>query len=97
MSNLSICRNICLVIAAGVAFNGFAEEPSPGEQIKKGAKTFGAGMRDAAVDVGRTIGGGTKKTVKEIGNAISRDAKTGGDGAAKRRNERSKTSKLGRQ
>lgn len=97
MSILSVIRTICLVAAAGVAINGFAGEPSPGEQIKKGAKTFGAGMRDAAVDVGRTIGSGTKKTVKEIGNAISRDAKTGGDGSAKRRNERSKTSKLGRQ
>lgn len=97
MSILSVIRTICLATAAGVAFNVFAEEPSPGEQIKKGAKTFGAGMRDAAVEVGRTIGTGTKKTVKEIGNAISRDAKTGGDGSAKRRNERSKTSKLGRQ
>lgn len=97
MSILSVIRTICLAAAAGMAFSGFAEEPSPGEQIKQGAKTFGAGMRDAAVDVGRIIGGGTKKTVKEIGNAISRDAKTGGDGSAKRRNERSKTSTLGRQ
>lgn len=97
MNILSISRNAILLVAACAALTAFAAEPTPGEQIKEGAKTFGAGMRDAAVDVGRTIGSGTKKTVKEIGNAISRDAKTGGDGSAKRRNERSKTSKLGRQ
>ena len=97
MNLLSIGRNAFLIVCTGVAFNVIAEEPTAGEQIKKGAKTFGAGMRDAAVDVGKTIGSGTKKTVKEIGNAISKDAKTGGDGSAKRRNDRSKTSKLGRQ
>lgn len=97
MNMLSIGRTACLIVCAGVAFNVIAEEPTVGEQFKEGAKTFGAGMRDAAVDVGKTIGSGTKKTVKEIGNAISRDAATGGDGAAKRRNDRSKTSTLGRQ
>lgn len=97
MNMLYIGRKACLIFFASITFNAIAEEPTVGEQFKKGAKSFGAGMRDAAVDVGKTIGTGTKKTVKEIGNAISRDAKTGGDGAAKRRNDRSKTSKLGRQ
>lgn len=97
MSMLSISRRACLILGACVAFSGFAEEPSTGAQIKKGAKTFGTGVRDAAVDVGKTIGTGTKKAVKEIGNAFKTDTKTGGDGSAKRRNDRSQTSKLGRQ
>lgn len=97
MSLLPFGREACLILGACLALNGLAEEQSAGEQIKKSAKEFGTGIRDAAVDVGKTIGTGTRKTVKEIGSAFQKDRKTGGDGSAKRRNDRSPTSKFGRQ
>jgi hypothetical protein len=96
MNILSFSRKACLILGACFAFNGIAEEPTVGEQFKKGAKEFGVNARDAAVDLGKTIGTGTKKAAKEIGNAFSKDVKNGGDGSAKRRNVRTQTSKHGR-
>jgi outer membrane lipoprotein-sorting protein len=72
---------------------------STGERIKSDAKGVAHGVKDAAVDVGKQIGQGSKKAYKSTKNKIKGDVKSGkpGDGSYAKKNEKMNTAKDGRE
>lgn len=86
---------IAVFLSIGTA--GAAE--GTGERIKSDAKAAAHGIKDAAVDVGKQIGDGSKKAYKSTKNKIKGDVKAGkpGDGSFAENNEKMKTSKEGRE
>ena len=90
------------VLIAAIAMSlsiGTACAEGAGERIKSDAKAAARGVKDAAVDVGKQIGSGSKKAYKSIKNKIKGDVKAGkpGDGSLALKNEKAKTAKDGRE
>ena len=70
-----------------------------GDRIKSDARAMGRSAKDAAVDVGKQIGDGTKKAYRGAKKKMKSDVQsgTGGDGSAAARNERQMNAKQGRE
>lgn len=82
---------LCLSVA------GVHAAESIGERAKSDAKGVGHGAKDAAVDVGKQIGQGSKKAYKSAKGKIKSDVKAGkpGDGSLAAKNEKMDTAKEG--
>lgn len=101
----SLILGALLALGAGFALGadageeGAKKESATGARVKSDAKDLGHGVAKAAKDVGHQVGTGTKKTVKSIKKKVQSDVEQGtpGDGSARRQNEKSPTSKQGRQ
>jgi hypothetical protein len=72
---------------------------STAERVKTDAKAVAHGVKEAAVDVGKQIGAGSKKAYKSAKTKIKSDVRTGrpGDGSHAARNERLQNAKEGRE
>ncbi|HWA13120.1 MAG TPA: hypothetical protein VHA15_08505 [Burkholderiales bacterium] len=88
--------SIALLCLAGGAVQA-AE--GTGERVKSDAKAMAHDAKDAAVDVGRQIGQGSKKAYKSAKHKIKGDVNAGkpGTGANAARNEAQRTAKDGRE
>jgi len=83
---------LSLPVAAGAA-------EGTGERIKSDAKAMAHSAKEAAVDVGKQVGGGTKKAYRSAKKKVKSDVQsgTGGDGRAAARNARQMNAKQGRE
>ncbi len=72
---------------------------STGARVKSDARAMAHDARDAAVDVGKQIGHGSKKAYKSARNKIKGDVHAGkpGSGTNAARNEAQRTAKDGRE
>lgn len=72
---------------------------STGERVKSDAKAMAHGVKDAAVDVGKQVGTGSKKAYRSAKSKIRSDVKSGkpGEGRHAARNERLKNATDGRE
>jgi hypothetical protein len=82
-----------------LAGGGAQAAESTGERVKSDAKAMAHDAKDAAVDVGRQIGQGSKKAYKSAKQKVKGDVNSGkpGTGANATRNEAQKTAKEGRE
>lgn len=92
MKKLIVMLAFCAPAAAMAA-------ESTGERVKTDAKAMAHGVKDAAVDVGKQIGAGSKKAYKGAKAKIKSDVQAGrpGSGSHAARNERQKNAKDGRE
>ena len=86
-------------IAALLCLGSAHAAEGTGERIKSDAKAMAHDVKDAAVDVGKQIGKGSKKAYKSTKNKIKGDVNSGkpGTGANAARNEDLRTAKEGRE
>ncbi len=93
-------KTLLLVLMSCLALDAYADEQaaSTGDRVKSDAKGFARGVAKATKDVGKQIGTGTRKTVKNIKTKVKTDVQQGtpGDGSARRRNEKIDTANPGR-
>jgi len=77
------------VIAATAVNAADADKKYTKEEFKSDAKGAGKGMKDAAIDVGHQVGGGTKKAFRADKAKIKKDVKDRkpGDGSLAKKND----------
>lgn len=91
------------ILIAAVAFwlgiGGALAAEDTGERVKSDARNMAHGVRDAAVDVGKQVGHGSKKAYKSAKGKIKSDVNAGkpGDGSIAAKNEKLKNAKDGRE
>lgn len=92
-------KGLLAIIALCLSIVGVHAAESTGERLKSDAKSMAHEAKDAAVDVGRQIGHGSKKAYKSAKNKIKRDVNSGkpGDGSHAAKNEKQKNAKDGRE
>ncbi len=86
-------------IAVFLSIGSACAAEGTGERIKSDAKAAAHGAKDAAVDVGKQIGHGSKKAYKSTKSKIKKDVDSGapGDGSLAAKNEKLKNAKDGRE
>jgi len=92
-------KYLIAVVAACLSVTGAYAAESTGAKVKADAKSMSHQAKDAAVDVGKQIGQGSKKAYKSATNKIRDDINSGkpGDGRFAAQNEKMNTAKDGRQ
>ena len=91
-------KSIFAILAACLALTAHGGETT-GQKIKSDAKAMAHGVKDAAVDVGKQIGHGSKKAYKSTKSKIKKDVDSGapGDGSLAAKNEKLQNAKDGRE
>ena len=91
-------KSIFVILAACLALTAHGGETT-GQKIKSDAKSMARSAKDAAVDVGKQIGHGSKKAYKSTKSKIKKDVNSGtpGDGSLAATNETLKNAKDGRE
>lgn len=92
-------KNLIAAIAVCVSVGGAWAADGTGERIKSDAKAMAHDAKEAAVDVGKQIGQGSKKAYKSAKGKIKKDVNAGkpGDGSIAANNGKMKTAKPGRE
>ena len=92
-------RCLIAVVAVCLSITGAYAAESTGAKVKADAKAMAHQAKDAAVDVGKQIGQGSKKAYKSTKNKIKNDVNAGkpGDGSLAAKNEKMDTAKEGRE
>lgn len=87
------------VFALWLGIGGALAAEGTGERIKSDARNMAHGVKDAAVDVGKQIGHGSKKAYKSAKGKIKGDVNAGkpGDGSIAAKNEKLRNAKDGRE
>jgi hypothetical protein len=88
-----------IALLAVLALGAAHAAESTGTRLKSDAKAMAHDVKDAAVDVGKQIGEGSKKAYKSTKNKIKGDVDSGkpGKGANAAHNDAQKTAKTGRE
>ncbi len=83
--------------ALGAAHAADGDKHYTKEEFKSDAKSAGKGIKDAAVDVGKQVGTGTKKAYRSAKSKVKKDVneRKPGDGAMAKHNESQPTATAG--
>jgi hypothetical protein len=98
-SRIALISTIAVLTAfATTAVNAAdADQKYTKEEFKSDAKAAGKGVKDAAVDVGKQVGTGSKKAYHSAKSKVQKDVKDGkpGDGSLAKKNEAAPTATKG--